>query len=283
MTFEQWQKATRPKIEGTWNLHEYLPKDLDFFIALSSISNTIGNAGQANYCAGNAYQEALCHYRTTLGLKGTSINVGLMSDTEEYGTNEDWQDFLQNNPHFRPLQVMEADFLVVLKACMKGTTSDAISIKPNIITGMRNDIIRNRDGQSQTAIWACDRKFDLRVMPSCERPATTMDRTQDRLSTAALLGSATSLRNASAICEGAVRRHIASAMTADPEDIDPDKPLHAYGVDSLKAVEVRNWIFKDAKSEISVFDILSQMSISKLSEKIATNSKLVKRELLEIM
>jgi hypothetical protein len=129
MTFEQWQRSVGPKIKGTWNLHEYLPEDVDFFIALSSISNVIGNVGQGNYCAGNAYQEALCHYRTALGLKGTSINVGLMSDTDEYSTNEDWQKFLHNNPHFRPLQVEESDLLVVLKTCMKGETCDGATTR----------------------------------------------------------------------------------------------------------------------------------------------------------
>ena len=34
MTFEQMTAAIRPKVQGTRNLHEYLPKDLDFFVML---------------------------------------------------------------------------------------------------------------------------------------------------------------------------------------------------------------------------------------------------------
>src|SRR5690349_522221 len=36
MTYEDFVSATRPKIQGSWNLHNLLPKDLDFFVCLSS-------------------------------------------------------------------------------------------------------------------------------------------------------------------------------------------------------------------------------------------------------
>ena len=38
---------------GSWNLHELMPRDLDFFIMLSSLAGILGNRGQSNYRAGN--------------------------------------------------------------------------------------------------------------------------------------------------------------------------------------------------------------------------------------
>jgi hypothetical protein len=46
-------------------------------------------------------------------------------------------------------------------------------------------------------------------------------------------------------------------------------------VDSLIAVEVRNWVMKEIKSDISILDILSPMPISQLARKIAEDSKLL--------
>jgi hypothetical protein len=46
-------------------------------------------------------------------------------------------------------------------------------------------------------------------------------------------------------------------------------------VDSLIAVEVRNWVMKEIKSDISILDILSPMPISQLAHKIADGSKLL--------
>jgi hypothetical protein len=76
MTVEDWYAAARPKVQASWNLHEALPKDLDFFILLSSSSGMVGNRGQANYCAGNSYQDALARHRVLIGLKATSLDLG---------------------------------------------------------------------------------------------------------------------------------------------------------------------------------------------------------------
>lgn len=44
-------------------------------------------------------------------------------------------------------------------------------------------------------------------------------------------------------------------------------------VDSLKAVEIRNWLFRELKCDVSVFDILSPISIADLSLNIAERSE----------
>lgn len=76
MTYERWSQATSPKIQGSWNLHELMPHNLDFFIMLSSVAGIVGNGGQSNYCAGNTYQDQLAHYRRSLGLPGQVIDLG---------------------------------------------------------------------------------------------------------------------------------------------------------------------------------------------------------------
>ena len=80
MTHEEFQLAIRPKIQGSWNLHELLPKDLDHFIMLSSATGVLGNRAQANYAAGNTFQDALAHFRRQQGLAATTIDVGAVLD-----------------------------------------------------------------------------------------------------------------------------------------------------------------------------------------------------------
>jgi len=36
MTLDDWMDSLLPKVQGTWNLHNLLPKDLDFFVLISS-------------------------------------------------------------------------------------------------------------------------------------------------------------------------------------------------------------------------------------------------------
>ncbi|KAH9222301.1 hypothetical protein DL95DRAFT_508189 [Leptodontidium sp. 2 PMI_412] len=63
MSYDDWVAAIDPKIAGSWNLHKLLPDNLEFFIMLSSTSGIVGNPGQANYAAGNTFQNGLAHYR----------------------------------------------------------------------------------------------------------------------------------------------------------------------------------------------------------------------------
>lgn len=69
--------ALAPKVQGTWNLHEATQnRPLDFFVMFSSVAATIGNRGQSNYAAGNAFMNALARYRRALGLCANSICWG---------------------------------------------------------------------------------------------------------------------------------------------------------------------------------------------------------------
>ena len=79
MTEHEIDKAMRPKIIGSWNLHlvsRHL--DLDYFVMHSSVVSILGNAGQCNYGAGNAFMDSLAHYRRSLNLCGQSINWGAL-------------------------------------------------------------------------------------------------------------------------------------------------------------------------------------------------------------
>lgn len=76
----QWQDfeaVMAPKVAGTWNLHQETQTiPLTHFVCFSSIAAFIGNAGQANYSAANAFVDQLMQWRRANGLPGQSINWG---------------------------------------------------------------------------------------------------------------------------------------------------------------------------------------------------------------
>jgi polyketide synthase 12/epothilone polyketide synthase D len=75
--WERFGPVFAPKVAGAWNLDRLtrtLP--LDFFVLFSSMTSLLGNRGQANYAAANAFLDALAHDRRSRGLPAVTINWG---------------------------------------------------------------------------------------------------------------------------------------------------------------------------------------------------------------
>jgi hypothetical protein len=78
------------------------------------------------------------------------------------------------------------------------------------------------------------------------------------------------------ICDAMVDK-LAKLMMVPALDIDPGKPLSTYGVDSLVAVEVRNWMAKEMAVEVSVFEIMANVPMRQLAMDMAGKSKVLEQ------
>jgi acyl transferase domain-containing protein/NADPH:quinone reductase-like Zn-dependent oxidoreductase/NAD(P)-dependent dehydrogenase (short-subunit alcohol dehydrogenase family)/acyl carrier protein len=82
LTKSRFEKVMLPKVKGAIHLHNAtLEMDLDFFVCLSSISSIIGNFGQGNYVAANAFLDGFSRFRRSMGKHAITLNLGVLTDT----------------------------------------------------------------------------------------------------------------------------------------------------------------------------------------------------------
>nr|WHN38866.1 polyketide synthase 5 [Elsinoe perseae] len=276
MTHAQFTNAIRPKVHGSWNLHAQLPQDLDFFVLLSSSVGIAGSRGQGNYSAGNAYQDALAHYRRGKGLKACSIDVGMIlgvgflaeetTDDRVHGNVKSWSF----------LGIGERDFLRLLDAAIRGESLSGVALPPQLITGLGTGGMMAR-ALEKYPWWFSDAKFSHLV--SVDTHTAVGDDSQNGTMVSALLAQASSLEDAADIVCDALVVKLAKSLMMSVEDVEKGKPVSSYGVDSLLAVELRTWVHSEIKAEVSVFDLLSNVPLSSLSAKIAGSSKAISEDL----
>jgi phthiocerol/phenolphthiocerol synthesis type-I polyketide synthase C len=78
---ERFERVLAPKVKGVDNL-DAATRDmpLDYFILFSSATTLMGNPGQANYVAANAYMEGVARRRAGAGQKALAIGWGPITD-----------------------------------------------------------------------------------------------------------------------------------------------------------------------------------------------------------
>ncbi|RSM05543.1 hypothetical protein CDV31_009534 [Fusarium ambrosium] len=271
MTFAQWDLAVRTKVQTSWNLHRLLPQDLDFFILLSSLAGVIGQMASANYAAGCSFQDSLARHRTAQGQRGLSIdigwmrNVGIVSETAAYQRQRQKANDMQ--------QIDEAELLALLSLCCD--PSSPIMTEGQLLFGLKTpaDVL----SQSQTPSALLDRPlfgaFSRLPGSSAKIDEGSSSRDADHQAAALFRQSSDSAERTSIVLR-ALAAKLARAMSMSPEDIEPNKPLSNYGVDSLMAVELRSWIGRDFGAAVAISDIMGGVPIASIAEVVVAKSVL---------
>ncbi len=259
MTLENFEAALRPKVQGSWNLHAHLPRGMDFFILLSSTGGVFGSRGQSNYAAGNTYQDALARHRVSQGEKCMSLNLGLML---EVGFAAERRSVTESLLSAGYEGIHQAEFFAMLDHYCNRALPVAAATTSQVVTGVATPASLKLRGIPEI-FWMSKPLFrNLRQMDRVNKDHT--DDSKPGLDFKDLIASADSVASAGDLLAQALVEKLAMSLSMPEADIEMHKPIHAYGVDSLVAVEIRYWFLKQFKSEVAVFDILGSESISQL-------------------
>lgn len=88
-----------------------------------------------------------------------------------------------------------------------------------------------------------------------------------------LSASDTTIQEASAMLLEALLTNLADIFNISSSEMDVGLPLSRYGVDSLVAVELRNWLSGAIKAKVSVFEILQSASLTEFAGLLTIKSE----------
>lgn len=292
MPFSDWEAVTAPKIQGTWNLHEALlaehqeqDRGLDFFVLFGSFAGLVGQRGQANYAAANAFLDAFVQFRHGLGLPASVLDLGAVADVGYVAERPDLVSFFKTTSHhmLREQDVLDALELAIRKSgpAAARTSSatpassdqvDSFVSESQVTLAMRSTIPlaspQNRN------VWKRDprlSRYHNMEAEKAESGAVGGSRTtatggsdnndQDaaiRALLAAIEQDPSVLRQDAFIAEFARILGIAFfSFTMRPiEELDVTASFPSLGIDSLVTIEVRNWLRLRFAIDMTVLEIL---------------------------
>ncbi|KZL70949.1 polyketide synthase (beta-ketoacyl synthase domain-containing protein) [Colletotrichum tofieldiae] len=262
MTADHVRTTVGPKVHGTWNLHELLPKELDFFVMLSSLAGVMGHRGQGNYGCGNIFQDYFAAYRRSQGLRAMTIDIGYLLSVGFVAEHDEYVDHVKA----MGLKVMhKSDLHGLMATALEG--SDAHP--PQVMCGLPYN------EHDDAWYWILDQRFAglRKTAAGSGAGGSASVSLRDEL---VRCGKADD--EAVHLITSALVQRLAKLMMMPEDDVDAGKPLSAYGVDSLVAVEVRNWIAKEVAVEVSVFDIMANIPMRQLATDLAGKSKLLTQD-----
>ncbi|KAI9042421.1 putative LovB-like polyketide synthase [Aspergillus affinis] len=261
MGFTQWQRCIDPKVRGTFNLHSATSSiDLDFFVCFSSVSAVLGSKGQANYSAANTYLDALCAYRRSIGLAGTTMNVGMITGIGAVSEDAKLQTIMERIGYDA---VNEEELFAQIEAAVSG---ERLSIADDrgrdahqIITGVN---LRRPD-----YYWATEPRF-INLYANHDFAGSGFSGGAQK-NLMAQLQEASDEATRNEILTARFLEKIAAVLSVDQATLQPNRSLSDYGLDSIVAIEIRQWFFQTVAVEIAMFDVLNSGSIQALVDKVA--------------
>lgn len=264
MTIKDYYDTITSKVQGTWNLHNIAQEEklnLDFFTMLSSISGVVGQKGQANYAAANVFLDAFAVYRRKLGLKACSVDLGAIEDV---GYMSEHKDLLVALDSAAWTPINEGLFHKIVRFSIIQQVSP---INEASAAQMITSIAVPQQEDSRLLV---DARFGgLCFGNNGGQVSDSKDGSKEIQAFLLMMKSQTeSLTVLNACIEIVNRQFMTSLRLSDP--MEPGKPLSSYGLDSLAAVEFRNWVRMDLGAELTTLEITNATSLTSLCEKIVS-------------
>ncbi len=249
---DRYLKVFIPKSIGCWLLHEAtLDMELDHFVLYSSISSIYGNPGQVSYVAGNSFLENFAQFRRSQGMTAMTINWGVLGDVGFVARSgnvggllykQGWKTFTLK----QSTDILEQ--MLLTNPVQRVATDSDWEMVGNFYphsakTSRFGHLINEKEMSAVSAAGAGDGGLKASLVELNKEEQSDILVTHLRDTFARVLGS-----------------------TADK--VDTTEPVTKYGLDSLMANQLRNWIQSSVSVDYSMMRIMKGPTLQEMTEQI---------------
>ncbi|KAL5050934.1 hypothetical protein BDW71DRAFT_215073 [Aspergillus fruticulosus] len=277
MTFEEWNAALAPKVQGAWNLHHALKDtELDFFVLFGSSICATGNNGQANYAAANCFVDAFARYRRQQGFPCSVLHLG---PVEEIGMLSRDAKILQRARDFAVRLVQESEVMRGLALAIRQSPVDSSTRNSPCSSFIGLGTSKPTADPMVREIWDRDARFDIyysleatgevKMLTNSDRARALVARVEADPGT--LNDPETELEIMELTCEMGKQYTEHMSFAADKDD----EQIADMAIDSLMAIEIKGAVRRNLGIDVSLVEIsragtvrgLSQVALSHLKVK----------------
>lgn len=249
---------------GSWNLHKHLP-GLSFFIMLSSIAGVTGHPSQATYAADQAFQDALARHRIARGLPAVSLDLPAITSASEARHHAQANEMTTSLDIDKVLRLVET---AVTHGLQHGPDDAQIIVGLQPWDQLSDATIARADPRFGTLQLAISRATTASTAATPDGSVMGVTPTDLLLQALQLSSKEDSIK----LATEAVAARLAELLNIDAEGIHRDASIMSHGVDSLSAVEIRNWLGTVAKAKVSIAEILRDIPLPEFSALVLSRS-----------
>ncbi|KAK1985263.1 hypothetical protein LZ30DRAFT_650197 [Colletotrichum cereale] len=283
MPFDDLKRTMDPKVKGSYNVEQYFhDTPLDFFIFMGSMSAIVGIRGQSNYCAGNMFGRSLVAARRARGLAASTVDLSTVFGVGYFANAgaATLQTVNSNLRGFNTLPIGEADVLDAFhEAILRGPPN--ASLTGDVIVGLGSE---TAVPSAQPAAWHDDPRFGHFTSRASSRNKNGAQGGSKGAGVAAdrsknvreKLAKSSTEEQRLATLSGCFAAQIQETMQLPETSLRAEVPLSDLGIDSLVAVDLRTWFFKELEVSVPVLSILNGESIRELCKVVLSQLQAVK-------
>ena len=273
MTFDRWAACFKPKAVASWNIVQAIEgtEQDPFYVFLASSAGVIGTRGQANYAAGNVFLDSLARSLRIKGRRAVSVDLGPILGAGMLTEDEAILDILRASGFYG---IRHQDFLKVIKHAITMETFRGQPLPPQVVLGVGTGGLMAQN-EPADPYWSRTSLYSFLNIVDAPKPDLSSSSQKGKSTDvkAQLMHCTDATAATNIVCLG-LANMLAKSMNMLPEEIDVMRPANVYGVDSLVAVGVRNWVLGHCNVHVSVFEVMSDMTILTLAKSIVEKGQI---------